>query len=259
MPPRPGDPNEEIEDDLLDEGDESASDEGQQDEAQGGDEGEDGEEASGDDEGDGKARLLNNRDQRRLPARETAVSRSQRLAREARAEADKNARELAEVRAEIQRMRQPPAETPEQEQARLALMEPDQRVQYTLDKALRTQAQQFSRMQAQMSDQTDKSTFMALAAPDSLLKSVAQEVEQELARVRSMGQNVDREALANYLLGKRLRERSPKAAAAQRRAGERNIQRQQARPGAGRSDQGSDRGDERRNALRRSRLEDVIF
>ena len=86
---------------------------------------------------------------------------------------------------------------------------------------------------------------------------MAAEVETELANLRRQGQNVDREALANYLIGKRARARGPKAVDKQRKTGERNIQRQSARPSAGRSDRGPE--DRRSDDARRRRLEVVVF
>lgn len=254
MAPRiPGDDNAQVEDEFDNENVEVETDEGEE---QGGvddvDEGQDAE-AEEEDEGVTPRREA----ARRQPERETAVQRAQRLAREARAEADRNARELAELRAEMQRARQPAAETPEQEAARLALMDPEQRSEYRLNKALENQNRQFAQMQARLADQTDKSAFLAACAADPLLKSVAAEVETELANIRRQGQNVDREALANYLIGKRARTRAPAAVSKQRKAGERAIARQQTRPGAGRSDREPE--DRRSNDARRRRLEDVVF
>ena len=227
---------------------EAEAEEGEQVEVGDEDESQDGEEAEED---------VSERDPRREAAqRETAVVRAQRLAREARAEADKNARELADLRAEVQRQRAP-SETPEQEAARLSLMDPDQRSEYRFNKAMENQNRQMAAMHARLADQSDKSTFAAACVSDPLLKTVATEVETELAKIRAQGQNVDREALANYLIGKRARSRAPGAVNKQRRAGERNIARQQTRPSAGRSDRGPE--DRRSDDARRRRLEDVVF
>ena len=244
------DDNEEVEDRLQDGNvEDEADDEGEQvgvaedDEDQGNEEAEDG--------------LAARSPRRDTSQRETATARAQRLAREARAEADAARREAAEIRAEIQRLRQPQQETPEQEAARLSLMEPEQRVEYRFNKALENQNRQTARLQAQLADQSDKSAFQLAASADPLLKSVAADVEKELAKVRAMGQNVDREALANYLIGKRARERGGRAVVAQRNVGQRNIQRQTTRPAGGRSDRGPE--DRRSNDARRARLEDVVF
>lgn len=206
-------------------------------------------------EGDGRSRVL----ARERPARETPLAKANRLAREARAETDRLSREQAELRAEIQRMRQPAAETPEQEAAKLALMEPEQRQEYRFNRQMEALRRQQAATQFQMLDATDKVTFQALAASNPLVKRVAGQVETELAKIRAQGQNVSREQLADYLLGKAIRERGPKAVQQQQRQGERRIQQQRARPSAGRSDQGADRGDARAAEMRRKRLEDVVF
>ncbi len=251
----------EIPEILDDEDDQVQADVGEQDDVQDRDEGQGRADAGEDAEGQGRpqadGRLLA-RD--RAPQRETAVVRAQRLAREARAEADTNRRELAELRAEIQRQNQQRTqETPEQEAARFALMEPEQRAEARLNKALDNQNRQFAHMSARLADQTDKSAFLALVASNPLVKRVASQVETELARIRALGQNVEREKLADYLLGKAIRERGVKAVDEQRRAGERNVQRQTTRGAAGRGDQASERGDDRRLAARRRALEDVTF
>lgn len=254
------DPDAEISENL-DDGDEQVApeDEGQ-------DEGDERDETSADDEraeeDDQETRSgdeVRERRERREAPRETAVVRAQRLAREARAEADKNARELAEMRAEMQRMRQPPQETVEQEAARLSLMEPEQRAEYRLNKALENQNRQMQAVQFRMQDQADKSTFVTLCSDNPLYRSVREDVEAKLTELRRQGQNVDREALAKYLLGERILKRAPKAVQQQRDAGNKNIRRQQVRPGAGRSDQVSDDRDRRSNDARRRRLENVTF
>lgn len=255
--PRPPQDNADAsqdEDRIEDVNDDFDAEEGEQDDDENLDEGEGDEEAEGEGLGDEAPRQP---EARREPSqRETSVQRAQRLARESRAEADALRREMADLRAEVQRARAP-SETPEQESARLALMDPEQRAEYRFNKAMDNQNRQMAQMQARLADQADKSAFLAACASDPLLKTVAAEVETELANVRRQGQNVDREALANYLIGKRARSRAPAAVSKQRKAGERNIARQQGRPGAGRSDREPEnrRGDE----ARRRRLEDVVF
>jgi hypothetical protein len=262
MPPRDqAEADGEIPEGILDdEDDQVEADEREQDDVQDRDEGQGQPDAGEDEEGQGRAQADGRVLARDRPQRETAVVRAQRLAREARAEADNNKRELAELRAEIQRQNQQRAqETPEQESARLALMEPEQRADYRLNKALDNQNRQMSIMQTRMADAADKSTFAALCTTNKFYAKVASRVETKLAEIRRLGQNVDREALAKYVIGEMVLERGPKAASEQRRAGERNVQRQTVRGGAGRGDAPSDRGDDRLVAARRRALEDVTF
>ena len=236
-----------IHDDVIDDEAEEGGEQGGVDED---DEGQDAEEAGED--------VAARAPERRAPQRdrESAAVRAQRLAQEARAEADAARREAAEARAELQRLRQP-TETPEQEAARLALMDPDQRSEYRFNKAMENQNRQMAAMQSRLADQADKSAFSAACLSDPLLKTVAAEVETELANIRRQGQNVDREALANYLIGKRARSRAPAAVNKQKKAGERNIARQQGRPSAGRSDREPE--NRKSDDARRRRLEDVVF
>ena len=263
-PPRiPGEDDEEIEievEGLSDEGDDvEAEGEGQDDSAA--DEGSDGDGSDGEEgrrqeaEGRRESRVLD----RGQSQRETPLAKANRLAREAREEANRVSRELAEFRAEQQRARQTPQETPEQRNARYALMEPEARSEARLNDVLDQQNRQMAAMQARFADQTDKATFSSLAASNPLYKAVASEVETKLADLRRQGQNVDREALAKYLIGERVLKRGPKAAQQQRKAGQTNIQRQQARPSGGRSDQLSATAEQRRQADRARKLEDVTF
>ena len=255
-------PNEEeiegIEDDGLE--DDAPEDEGEDGEGEGSDDGHDGPAEETAQEGAGKEggerRVLG---RQREQVRETPLSRANRLAREARAEADRNTRELADIRAELQRARQPPQESPEAEAARLALMEPAQQQEYKFNKAMEQQNRRFAAMQTQLADSTDKATFSSLCTTNPLYKRVAAQVETKLAEVRRLGQNVDREALAKYIIGEMVLQRGPKAAAQQRKVGSDNIRRQQTRPSNGRSDQQNATGDERRKASLRARLEDVTF
>ena len=213
--------------------------------AEGGDEGE-GRQAP---EGGGRRRVLDE-------GRETATQRATRLAQEAREEANRAIREAADLRAQLNQRQQPPAETPEQKAARFALMDPEQRVEARFNEAQAANQAHLARMSAALADQTDKATFSSLAASNPLYKRVAGKVEEKLAELRRMGQNVDREALAKYVIGEEVLKRSATAIPKQRQAGQQNIRRQTARPGAGRSDETTE--DRRRQTLR-SRLEDVTF
>ena len=200
-------------------------------------------------EGGGRRRVLND-------GRETALQKANRLAQEAREAADRTTRELADLRAQVNQRQQPVAETPEAKAARFALMDPEQRVEARFNEAQAASQAHLARMSAALADQTDKATFSTLAASNPLYKRVAPKVEEKLAELRRMGQNVDREALAKYVIGEEVLKRSASAIPKQRQAAQQNIRRQNARPGAGRSDETTD---ERRQQSRRARLEDVVF
>ena len=152
---------------------------------------------------------------------------------------------MAEVRAEVQRMRQAPQETPEQEAAKLALMEPEQRQEYRFNKAQQAMERRLAAIQYQTADAMDKGAFAAQAASNPVLKRLAPAVEKKMAELRAQGmQNIpDRSVLAKFLLGEQILERAPKAVERQRSEGERRIAQQRGRGGAGRSDQGAERAE----------------
>jgi len=263
MPPRLPEDDDEIPKIIDDEDEQGTSEDGDEGEGEGEGEGDGRDEGSPDDERTEENEERSGRRQEgnveRRPQRETAVVRAQRLAREARAEADKNARELAELRAEIQRVRQPPAESAEQESARLALMDPEQRSEYRFNKALENQNRQNAALYFRLQDQADKTTFVSLCAENKLYRAVKDDVEVKLSELRAKGQNVDREALAKYLLGERILKRAPKVVEQQRKVGEDRIRRQEGRPGAARSDREPETANRRNEDARRRRLEDVVF
>lgn len=231
--------DEDTQEDDAGEGDDGAEAEG---------EGQEGPDAS---EGDGRRRVLNTRRE----GRESPIKRLSRQAQESQARADRLEREVSELRAQRQREQQP-QESPEQEAARLALMDPDARSEYRLNKAVSMMQRENAATQFRLQDQTDKASFAAACAANPLYKRYAGKVETKLAEIRAKGQNVDRDALVKYLIGEDIATRGPKALKTQREAGERNVQRQKVRPGSGRSDQG--RG-ERQAKNKYAHLEDVTF
>lgn len=253
MPPRdPVDENEIPEEDEIegldlpeteDDGqgeDDAAEDEGRADE-------DDGQEGQG--EEDGRRRVLTAR-------RATPLQKISRQAQEAQARADRLEREIADLRAEQQRSRQPQGESVEQEAARLALMDPEQRSEYRLNKALDQNNRQTAALHRQLADQTDKATFVSLCSDNPLYKRFASQVETKLAEVRRNGGNVDREALVKYLIGEAVASRSPKAIKSARDAGKKNVQRQLGRGTSGRSDQ---QAGGRQPKDKYAHLEDVTF
>lgn len=246
----PVDEDEEAEADVLEAGDEEdvsdAGDEG---------EGQDADEGGGEDEGAEEAEQGRRRDGVLKSKRgESSLQRISRQAQESTARADRLEREMAEMRAERQRQ-QVPAESPDQEAARLALMDPEQRSEYRLTKALARQEQQNNTLRFQMLDSSDKSAFASLCADKPLYKRFAAQVETKLADLRRQGQNVDREALAKYLIGEEVANRGPKVLQRQREQGKRNVDRQRAGSSATRSDQVR----ERAKQTAYERLKDVVI
>lgn len=147
----------------------------------------------------------------RQPRGDRQFGELRRQAREAAEQAARVTRELEEMRAEVARYRQPPAETPQQRAERLALMSPEERAMEMVNEALERNNQQQQALTAQLMDQSDRSTFEARAAVNPLFKKLAPEVERELANLRAKGQSLPRETIAIYLIGQRVVAQQSKA------------------------------------------------
>jgi hypothetical protein len=121
-------------------------------------------------------------------------------AQEEKAHRERLDRELMEIKAAQQAARQQPS--PEQEQERLAMMTPEERMEYKLSKTInelnRTQALTNFRNE----DRADKALFDAKATADKVYKKYADKVEAE--RVRQMRENnmvIPREELLKWIVG----------------------------------------------------------
>lgn len=188
-----------------------------------------------------------------------AVQEAKRAAKEAKAEAEATRRELEQLRQQRQQ-----AQTEQQqavERERIALMSPEEKTDYLLNKQKQEFDGRFGALQFQMQDNADRIAFDSLCARDAALASVRDEVEAQLAEFRRQGQaGPSRENLATWFIGKRARERAAKGGAAKQRAkGAARVALAKAQPAGGRSDirGGTERrgGDER--AARAARLSDM--
>lgn len=190
-------------------------------------------EEDGSDDLDDAARERQRREERQ-PSR--AERRIQAAVNDRNRLAEENARitrELNEIRRQIPQQ----YEDPRAEQERLALMSPEDRIQYTVDKALRRQEQQTQALVANMQQQADKTAFDARCATDTLRKKLAPEVEREYAAVISRGQYLPRETIYIHLLGLRAEAARSKA----KPQAEQNRRRNAAPPSRGRGDETVDR------------------
>lgn len=171
-----------------------------------------------------------------------AETRFQRLANEAKAAREEAAaarRETEELRRGQQSARQQ-QETQEQEAARLALMTPDERVEYKLDKAERRHQQQLQMLSFQQEDRADKMEFAAKAASNSVYAKYKDEVESRLTDLRAKGQNVSREALLKFVIGEQALNGAGSKKPAQ--AAKKRVDAQRVNPGSSRGDTASSRG-----------------
>lgn len=149
------------------------------------------------------------------PAPNAALETAQREARENKERADRYEREAADLRARSQPR---PDTIEQQEDARLNDPQASdlEKWQIRANRALRVGQSQAQAALAQAADVSDRTSFQSIAMNDPLAKKYETRVEQELAKMRSAGQNAGREAIYTFLLGKDMREgKFKKKAAAQ--------------------------------------------
>jgi hypothetical protein len=155
--------------------------------------------------------------------------------------------------AALGQQRQPVQETPEARAQRHALMTPEERMREDLQNATATHQRDMRVMQFQMQDNSDKTAFEAKAAVDKRYAKWKPDVERELLALRQQGQNVDREKLMYYLIGKNAVENGQVQVAQQRSEARQRVQRQSVRPSNSGSDVQASRRD--RSATLEKRLE----
>lgn len=224
-------PNEsDDEDDPLDpaEPQELGGDAGQFDDA-GGD-GETGDDDQGREAEEGhRARPAN-----RITQRYDEISRA---ARDASDRAARLEQELMQLRSQ---MSQPRQESEAEFEARLSLQEPQEQIRIRLQRAQieNTRQNEITRMQA--ADMIDRTQYDTNARHDIRYAKYRDKVEQLRLQELQRGNVHSRENLLTYILGQEVLKAQPKVAAAREQARER-VQRQQARPGESRSDQGRER------------------
>lgn len=256
MPPTEGDDNErEVERELPDDQDDTGDgdDTEREDGGGGDDEADDPAELSGDDPDDGEQDVD---EPTRKPSRAAQrIQRQQAAVREANERAARLEREVAELRGHVQARTQ--TETVEQEQARLALMTPEERSEYRLTKATEQNRRDMANLQMRLEDTADRSAFEAKATIDPVYRRHAAEVEQRLTALRQQGQNIGREHLLRYIVGEKALARAAKDGNRHQRRGKEAIERERVKPGGGRGDVQTRRGKEADTP--RKRLEGVII
>ena len=151
---------------------------------------------------------------------------------------DKATKEAADAKAEGERhrleaedlrRRVPPPVVPPTEEARRRetedreLADPkldaNRRWQIEANRTLRETKSRTDATLAQAQDLSDKANFDLSCATNKRFAAVKGEVEEELKKARSMGQNLPREAMAYYLLGKKVATAPEKKAAAPAKPG----------------------------------------
>lgn len=186
----------------------------------------------------GRGRVL---DGKRPPSRRNEDIREARSrAQEAEAKAAATAAEVAQLRAQLDA--QARQQNDAAEAARLELMSPDERADYKIRKSGEAMQRQLMQTQFQLSDQSDKLAFDAMCRADPRARKLAGEVERRLSDLRSKGQNVKREDLLAFVIGRRALD-NPQSQGKQQRQAERRREREDAR---GASPRGDARGERRR-------------
>lgn len=211
-------PDEEVEDDPED--DEGTHDpEGEPDD--------EGDEPDGD-EGDGQER---------------PEPRGRRQFGEIRAERRRLAEDNARLTRELSEARQSrqqtytPQETPEQRQARLELMAPEDRLRTEFREELQRRDAALQQTTVQLQDTSDRAAWEARCASNPAARKLSAEVERELAALRSRGTNLAREHVFTWIMGRRAVENLGKG----RDKAADNRRRQTASPANARGDVGADR------------------
>jgi hypothetical protein len=183
---------------------------------------------------------------RRGRANDRIRSLSEDLRRERESNAD-NRRRLDELAQRVAAGPQQPRETADQRNQRRALMSSEERMNEDLQGALHTMGTRLNETTFLVQDQADKSSFEAKAAVNPLYKRWAPKVEEQLAKLRSNGTNVAREAVLHYVVGQAaVASYNSKQNGSRRAGGARRVARQTTKPGDTRSDtQAPRRGSQR--------------
>lgn len=252
-----GDPEVETDQEIPNEGLETEADAASPD-SEDSEVGDDGETAA---EGDGADAQEGQVDgEVRKPSRgEVRFQKLSQTAREASERAARLETQLRETSARLARLEQPAQAEREPSKEELALMTPDELIEYRLGKATKGFQATIGQIQWNTYETGDKAAFNALKATDPLAARYADEVETRLMAMRAQGQNVDRERLLTFIIGEKARQNSGKAKQKAQATGQRRIAAQTTRPGSQRSDQQGTRGKMSEAEAREKRLENVVF
>lgn len=231
--PNEGDENHGQEDDVED----AASSEDADEDGEEGDDGDD--ESEGQGEGSEEVKRKPSRYERRV---ETLRKENARLREEQVAHQKRVDDELKQLRQERMAPRLSPEEEAVRERELLAVMTPEERLDYRLEQSEKRNAGVLRQMAMSQADALDKANFQGKAAVDPRYKRYEAEVETELASLRAQGQNVSRDSLLAYVIGKKVLGQPAKAAEAQRAAGKQRIAAGTTKSLNGRGDVGAQRG-----------------
>lgn len=230
----PRDPDEIEDEGPLQEGDDA----GQVDD-EGGDDAEAGQELEG---SEAEERVVDRRSRRDDTLREEL-----RAEREHRARVEAELNIIRQEREARSQPRQPQEESDEQFNQRVAMMDPEQRMDEKLNRATRRHNQQLALATFAAADRADKASFDSRAATDARRKRLAARVEEVLQTERRKGRDFDRETVYKFILGEEAeKSMSGRGPSPTRREAERRVASQQARTTGGRGDARRDERPQRR-------------
>ncbi len=175
------------------------------------------------------------------PPRSRGETRTAKLAREAKELREENERLKREDQArraapDNQQQQAQPRETQEQFNARIAQMDPLERVSYLTDLAARNTNAQLAQMQFTLADQTDKIGFDSFCASNAEARKLASEVDTRLADYRKGGVNIPRMDVLKHILGERALSNLGRSRNKAERQAEARREQQRGRPSASRGD-----------------------
>jgi len=164
---------------------------------------------------------------------------SERRARDAERRAEEAERRARQY--EMQMRPPQPQESPEQERARLEMMTPDERAEYRVNRALATfqREQQLTAYRTQ--EQLDKQSFDTECRTNHLARRYANEVEEELNKVRAEGGNAPRQTVFYYVMGRALANQEAKTRDKRAATTQTRMRSAAVRPSSSRSDAASGR------------------
>jgi len=151
-----------------------------------------------------------------------------------------NTRRLAELEERLNRGPQhfQPQETPQQREARLSLLSPDERYQTEMREFTQGMQQQMQQLRQQTAAQSDRAHFASIAARNRVAQRYTDEVEKRFADFQRQGVYVERHVILKNLLGEKVLAQAEKG---EKKRPAENRRRQAARPQRGASDAPSNR------------------
>lgn len=129
----------------------------------------------------------------------------------------------------------PTTEDPEEERRRLEFMDEGQRIQYLVDKGIRSYKTDVNRLELQMNINADKIGFGTYITSNPQFKKYVDDVETEFNKALHNGNPKSRAEILTNLIGEEVIRKGSIALKNARQTGQDNIRRQQTRPANTRS------------------------